>query len=136
MKVYLAGPMRGYKDFNFPAFFAAAKYLRSHGHDVFSPAEKDIQRDNEYGREHTWQGSGDIKAAEAKGFDRRIAITDDLMYIIREAEAIALLPGWQASKGANAEYWTAQFLDLKIWELPEFSLTENNENDRVKQVSR
>jgi hypothetical protein len=39
------------------------------------------------------------------------------MYIINEADAIALLPGWQASKGANAEYWTAQFLDLNIWEL-------------------
>lgn len=122
MNVYLAGPMRGYKDFNFPAFMAAAVWLRSHGHTVFNPAEKDLERDKTEGRKPTWQSEdGDIKAAEAKGFDRRTAITDDLMYIINQADAIALLPGWQKSKGANAEYWTAEFLDLQVWELADMS---------------
>lgn len=114
MNVYVAGPMRGYKDFNFPAFMAAAEYLRSHGHTVFNPAERDIERD---GAEMSKSDTGDIVEAEAKGFDRRVAITDDLLYIINHADAIALLPGWQESKGANAEFWTAQFLDLQIWEL-------------------
>lgn len=120
MKLYLAGPMRGYPDFNFPAFFAAAANLRSQGYSVFSPAERDIERDTEQGREHTWKSSdGDIKVAENAGFDRRIAITDDLMYIINQADGIALLPGWEKSKGACAEHWTAQFLDLAIIHLTE-----------------
>jgi len=28
MKVYISGPMTGYKDFNYPAFFAAEKFLK------------------------------------------------------------------------------------------------------------
>lgn len=115
MKLYLAGPMSGYKDFNFPAFFKAAAELRGLGHEVFSPAERDIERDNEQGRAHTYKNeTGDIMEAQAQGFDLRYAIADDLEYIIRHADGIALLPGWEKSKGANAEYWTALFLDLEV----------------------
>lgn len=115
MKVYLSGPMRGIKDFNFPAFDAAATYLRSHGHEVFNPAEKDRIHDP-LGK--TWKSeTGDIKAAEIKGFNRRVAIRADLDYIMDHADAIALLPGWETSKGAQAELWLARFLDLVEWEM-------------------
>lgn len=121
MKVYLSGPMRGIKDFNFPAFDKAAAYLRSHGHIVFNPAEKD--------REHdpagiTWKSeTGSIEVAEQVGFDRRKAIRADLDYIIDQADAIALLPGWETSKGAQTELWLARFLDLVEWNLVEEPIT-------------
>lgn len=111
MKIYLAGPMRGYKDFNFPAFIAAAQMLRDMGHTVFNPAERDLERD---GEEMSRSETGNIVEAEAKGFDRRVAIMDDLTYIIEEAEGIALLPGWEQSTGANAELWAAKFLELQV----------------------
>lgn len=116
MKVYLSGPMRGIKDFNFPAFDAAAAFLRSEGHEVFNPAEKDRDHDP---KGVSWKSeNGDIKAAEDTGvFDRRVAIRADLDYIIDHADAIALLPGWNESKGANAELWLARFLDLVEWHL-------------------
>lgn len=115
MNIYLAGPMRGYKDFNFPAFMAAAALLRAEGHSVFNPAERDIERDKEEGRAPSYKSeTGDLLEAEAKGFNLRDAILDDLTYIIRKADAIALLPGWEASKGANAELWTSKFLDLEV----------------------
>src|SRR5436853_6975099 len=41
--VYLAGPMRNYKLFNFPAFDAYTEKLREDGFIVFSPAELDRQ---------------------------------------------------------------------------------------------
>lgn len=112
MKIYLAGPMRGIPEFNYPAFHAASAKLRADGHVVFSPAEKDIERDGvDWGKAQT---DGDLKAAEAKGFSLRQALGDDLAWICSEAEAIALLPGWQHSKGANAERATALALGLEI----------------------
>lgn len=41
MILYLAGPMRGIPEFNFPAFMSAAADLRAQGHIVFNPAERD-----------------------------------------------------------------------------------------------
>lgn len=114
MNVYLAGPMRGYPEFNYPAFRAAAALLRADGHSVFSPAEKDIER---LGTDISIGTTGDLAEIEAKGFDLRDAIFDDLAYIIRKADAIALLPGWEASKGVAAELATAKFLDLEIIDL-------------------
>lgn len=102
MKVYLAGPMRGIPDLNFPAFHAAAKHLRSHGHDVFSPAENDIEKG------YVGKPVDEIK---------RDCIMDDLTYIARHADAVALLPGYQASKGVAVEVALAIFLDLKLWQL-------------------
>lgn len=41
MRVYLAGPMRGLPQFNFPAFDAGAATLEALGHEVFNPADRD-----------------------------------------------------------------------------------------------
>lgn len=112
MKIYLAGPMRGYPNFNFPAFAEAASKLRADGHYVFNPAECDTQRDGvDWGNEVP---SGDLAAAAAKGFNLRQALGDDLAFICQEAEAIALLPGWQKSKGATAEHAAAVALGLEV----------------------
>ena len=42
--IYIAGPMRGYPEFNFPAFYAAEERLRARGHAVFNPARRDVGR--------------------------------------------------------------------------------------------
>lgn len=111
MRLYLAGPMRGYPKFNFPAFFAAAAKLRAEGHEVFSPAEKDIQK---HGNK-LWENSkGSLVEAEKKGFSLREALGLDLAYICKHADGVALLPGWKKSKGARAEKATAEALGLDI----------------------
>jgi hypothetical protein len=106
--------MRGIPEFNFPAFHAAAAKLRAEGHEVFSPAERDIER---HGGVDISAGNatGDEKlASQQHGFDLRTALAEDLDFICRKAEAIALLPGWVNSKGARAEHAAAVALGLRI----------------------
>lgn len=111
MKLYLAGPMTGIKDFNFPAFDAAAAELRAAGHEVFSPAEND--RDNGY---DGVSEKGDPAEAAAAGFDLRETLKQDLSWICDHAEGIAVLPGWGKSKGARSEVALANALGLQIGE--------------------
>lgn len=43
MKIYIAGPMSGYEDCNYPAFAQVAAILRNAGYEVVSPAELNDQ---------------------------------------------------------------------------------------------
>lgn len=101
MRVYLAGPMSGIDDFNFPAFFAASEKLKAAGHDVFNPAQNDID---------TW---GDMETIKAKA-NYRDCLRMDLNWILDHAQAIALLPGWENSKGARAEHALSVALGLEV----------------------
>lgn len=95
MKIYLAGPMRGYRDHNFPAFHAAAADLRAQGHEVFNPAENDDGISS-----------------------RRELMKIDLSWICDHAEGIALLPGWSFSTGARTEVALAHAIGgMEIWEI-------------------
>ena len=107
MNIYIAGPMQGYKDFNFSAFHEAAARLRLEGHTVFSPAEKN-------GEEITSNSTGNLAESIAKGFSLRRALYEDTKYICLEADAVAMLPGWARSLGAQAEHRLAVALDLDI----------------------
>jgi len=113
MKIYVAGPMRGIPFFNFPAFHAAAANLRAQGHIVFSPAERDIEAHGTDISKGNVAGD-EALAAALHGFNLREALCDDLKFICLKADAIALLPGWEKSKGAKAEYATAKALGLKV----------------------
>ena len=113
MKIYVAGPMRGVPEFNFPAFHAAAAALRALGHEVFSPAERDNERHGVDISKGNLTGDEDL-AAKDYGFDLRVALGEDLAYICAHADTIAMLPGWQNSKGAQAEYATAIALGLAV----------------------
>lgn len=113
MKIYLAGPMRGIPEFNFPAFYAAARVLRSEGHFVFSPAEKDNDRHGTDISKGNVNGDEEV-AAKEHGFNLREALGVDLAFICSTADAIAMLPGWERSKGANAEKAAAEALGLRV----------------------
>ena len=105
--------MRGYAEFNFPAFHSAALALRASGHVVFNPAEKDTERHGVDISKGNEAGCEKI-AASQHSFDLRVALGDDLAWICKEAEGIALLPGWEKSKGATAEHATAVALGLQV----------------------
>lgn len=107
MKIYLAGPMTGIKDFNFPAFHKAAKELRAMGHEVFSPAEKDEET---YGVD-LFKGSGDPDKIGGMDF-KRVVLGIDLAWICDNAQGIALMEGWEKSTGAIAESAVANALNI------------------------
>jgi hypothetical protein len=94
-RLYLAGPMRGYKDYNFPAFDYAAKLLRAEGYFVFSPADND-------------------RAKGRKDPPIRDCLLDDTHWICKHADVVALLPGWEKSTGAQAERSLALALGLSV----------------------
>lgn len=100
MKIYLSGPMRGVPYFNFPRFIEEAKKLREQGHEVFCPAESDLEH---YGPEVCNSPTGDLKDVAHINFSLREALLRDCKYICETADAVAMLPGWEKSKGATAE---------------------------------
>ena len=114
MKIYLAGPMRGYKAYNHPAFDAAAARLRAEGHSVFSPAEHDREAFPEF----DWYNmTGNMEADGFTGSNMRTMIKKDLNWIADNADAIVLLPGWQKSRGVKIEHALGEFLGLYIREI-------------------
>ncbi len=114
--IYLAGPMRGIPEFNFPAFRRYAADLRAQGFKVFNPAEKDNERHGTDISKGNSTGSEEQAAAQ-HGFNLREALHDDLRFICLHADAVALMPGWQNSKGAKAERAAAEALGLEVIEL-------------------
>lgn len=103
--VYLAGPMRGIEEFNFPAFEAAALHLRRQGYQVFSPAEHDLE-------------SGFDPKGTLDGFNLRAALKWDLE-TITSCNCVVVLPGWEHSKGCAAEVATARALGIKVLSYPD-----------------
>lgn len=114
MKLYLAGPMRGIKAYNHPAFDAAAAKLRAEGHEVFSPAEHDREAFPQF---DWFNMTGDMATDGFTGSNMREVIRADLVWITTNADAIALLPGWEKSRGARVERALADFLGLYIREM-------------------
>lgn len=112
MHIYLAGPMRGLPEFNFPAFHKKTMALRAMGHTVFSPAERDLEKDKTF---QDANPDGNLDLAIANGFSMRGAMGDDTAWICNHADAIYLLEGWEFSAGACAEWALAKSLRLKIF---------------------
>lgn len=90
-RIYVAGPMTGLPDCNYPAFNDAAKRLRELGHTVLNPAENPAPPCG------TWQGY------------MRMALAQ-----LVQCEQVVLLPGWSESRGALIERWLAQVLGMEV----------------------
>lgn len=105
-RIYISGPMTGLPGLNFGAFNSAAGQLRALGYEVINPAEKQ----SELG-ELTWE--------EYLREDLRDMLTCD---------TIALLPGWEASKGAHLELHVAHRVGMAVVE------TARLHRDELEQV--
>jgi hypothetical protein len=90
-RIYIAGPMTGLPEFNYPAFNKEAKRLRALGYHVENPA------DNSEPPCKSWLGY------------MRMALPQ-----LVTCDIVALLPGWQDSKGARIERSLAVDLSLRV----------------------
>lgn len=99
-RIYVSGPMTGHPEYNYPAFHAASRKLRAAGFEVSSPAEVGLPCGCPPGKpEHGWTDY----------------LRADLVAMLRSADAIATLPGFELSRGAALEIhvgralgWTVQ----------------------------
>src|ERR1051325_9395844 len=110
MKVYTAGPMTGYPQFNFPAFDCAAQSLRIAGFDVVSPAELDDPAD----REHALKSPDGAPGTEGSHTWGEL-LARDVKLIADEVDGVVLLPGWENSKGARLEAFIARLVGKPVF---------------------
>jgi hypothetical protein len=90
-RLYLAGPMTGFEDFNFPAFNKMAAELRARGYVVENPAEHGVVDGADW--------------ADYMAYDlTRLGLCGQ----------VAVLPGWENSKGARLEVHIARELGMKV----------------------
>lgn len=94
MKLYIAGPMTGLPQLNFPSFIDAAKQLREAGYEVISPAE---ECPNEEGDAMDWKTAMKI-----------------VLHAVIDVDGIATLLNWQLSKGAKLEIHIANELGMPV----------------------
>ena len=90
-RLYLAGPMTGFEDFNFPAFNKMAAELRARGYEVENPAEHGVVDGADW--------------ADYMAYDlTRLGLCGQ----------VAVLPGWENSKGARLEVHIARELSMPV----------------------
>lgn len=97
--IYIAGPMKGLPEFNYPAFNEAERLLREKGYDkILNP----VNHANGVGTNLPY------------AFYIRESIKDVL-----QADAVCVLPNWEKSTGAKLEVHIGTTLGLPIYPLAE-----------------
>jgi hypothetical protein len=112
-KIYLSGPMTGMPEYNFPAFNEAAAAIRGRGFDVVNPAELD---------------AAEVGRKEWADYLRR-----DIAKLL-ECNSIAVLPGWENSKGAALEVHVAKSLGMPVFYAHNLEVVEGFENKKKQNV--
>lgn len=92
MKLYIAGPMSGRPEFNYPEFNACETDLVANGHEVLNPAR-------------LFGGTADRPRAEY--------MRGGLVMLL-DADGIVLLDKWHESPGAKLEFEIAEQCDMVV----------------------
>lgn len=91
MKLYIAGPMTGLPEYNLPAFATAAVELDALGYQAVNPGRRDVIDG------YTWHD-----------------YLRDGLHMLLDCDGVALLDGWENSRGAQLEVHVARSLTMPI----------------------
>lgn len=101
-RLFVSGPMTGLPDYNLPAFEEAADKLRAAGYGVCNPGRRGVIR--------TTSGGTSEASDSYEWRDYMRAAIRDLL----DCDAVAVLPGWEHSKGSRLEVTIASDLDMPV----------------------
>jgi len=101
MRIYIAGPMTGLPDYNLPAFAKAKEVLDALGHEGVNPGEPGV-----------------IDGYEWSDYVR------DGLHLLLDCEGVALLDGWERSKGAQLEVHIARTLGMPVGKLVDWIMSD------------
>jgi hypothetical protein len=87
--IYICGPMTGLPGNNYDAFGQWAQTLRAYGYEVANPAEN----------------------PECPSWEHYMRLS---MVQLAQCEGVALLSGWEKSRGASLEVYVATQLGIEI----------------------
>ena len=109
MRLYLAGPMSGIPQHNFPAFDSAAAALRALGYEIVSPSELDDPEER----------ARCLASPDGTGFGKDswgTLLGRDVALIADSVDGIVFLPRWYESRGARLEAQIGLLCDLQFWQ--------------------
>lgn len=113
-RYYIAGPMTGLPQFNFPTFDTAAASLRSFGYEVTSPVELDKEESRAAALGNATGDPAEYKADTGETWGDLLA--RDVKLIADEVDAVICLPGWEGSKGARLEVFVARTCGKPVYD--------------------
>lgn len=106
----MSGPMAGYDDFNRESFALGASIVEALGFVAVNPHDLDA----EFGLE---EGTDEVEFTVTP--ESRAAYMRRDVAVVAGCQAVAMLPGWEESTGANIELLTALVCGLEVWEFQE-----------------
>lgn len=121
INVYVAGPIESVGgNMNEPLFDYVTKQLREQGCCVMNPWE--VTRELVGSREKV-----ELMSKEDRADLRKALLAKEIVWILRTADRVVMLPDWQKSRGATAERAVALAVDIPVHELSnEVSLMQEN----------
>jgi hypothetical protein len=116
--VYVAGPMTGYENFNFPAFDEGRDYINQ-----FASIRNDIELPLAAVSPADMDRAHGFDEAEASKHPQGAVVSPTFFFdcmrrdieLVSRSFAIILLKGWKASKGANIELFVARMCGVHVW---------------------
>lgn len=109
--IYISGPITGWPELNKPLFDDVASQLRRAGYDVINPH--------------------DIGEPSEALLPWASYLRADLIHMLQHATAVAMLPGWEGSRGARLELHVAQALGMEVrnwqdWLVNRYTVSKEN----------